>query len=120
MNRLLNNEYSYNCENISDRLTSKITSYPIGMLTVDEAMFAGLNKNNKNEDNYLNTTTPYWTLSPAYYNGINAYNFIIKDGIIGESEVNKVNGVRPVITLRKNVNVLSGNGKVNNPYRLGV
>lgn len=116
MYRLLNDEVSYACENINDRLNSNKLSYSIGLLTSDEAEFAGLNISNENKDNYLYSSNPYWTMSPAYYNGINAYNFIIKDGKIIECEVNKENYIRPVITLKKDAKVKSGNGSINSPY----
>lgn len=116
MYRLLNNEVSYACEEINDRLNSEKLSYSIGLITSDEAEFAGLNRNSENTNNYLYSSNPYWTMTPAYYNGIDAYNFIIKDGKISECEVNKENYIRPVITLKKEAKVKSGNGSIISPY----
>jgi hypothetical protein len=117
MYRIVNDEISLKCENNNDKLSSKELSYPVGMLTADEAMYAGLNLKTS-KDNYLNSSSSYWTLSPAYYNGINAYNFVIKDGKIIEDIVNKEHGVRPVITFSKNVKVKSGDGSFDNPFVL--
>ena len=55
-------------------------------------------------------------MSPAYYNGINAYNFIIKNGKICEEAVNNENYVRPVITLKNIAKVKTGDGSLDNPY----
>ena len=118
MYRLLNNEVSYNCENNNDRLNNERITYPIGLLSADEAFYAGLNRESENTLNYLNSSLSYWTITPAYYNGINAYNFIIEDGKISESEVNKEHAIRPVITLKNSVKVKSGNGNYDNPYIL--
>ncbi len=116
MYRLLNDEVSYTCDNINDRLNSEILSYPIGLITSDEAEFAGLDRENENINNYLYSSNPYWTMSPAYYNGINAYNFIIKNGKICEEAVNNENYVRPVITLKNVAKVKTGDGSLDNPY----
>ena len=118
MSNLLLGNPSFKCLLENDRLNSKDTSYPIGMLTVDEALFAGLDNKNDNQDNYLYTNGSYWTMTPAYYDGINAYNFMIDNGKIIEKPVNNKAGVRPVITIKKDAIVISGVGSINDPYIL--
>ena len=117
MYRIINDENSLKCENDNDKLNSKVLSYPIGLLTASEAVYAGLDIDSEN-DNYLNSSNSYWTLSPSYYNGINAYNFIVKEGKLTVDIVNKEHGVRPVLTLNNNVKIKSGSGSYNNPFIL--
>ena len=117
-----NHNPSLTCSRALDKFTVSSTkgngklTYPVGLITSDEAEFAGLNRNSENTNNYLYSSNPYWTMTPAYYNGIDAYNFIIKDGKISECEVNKENYIRPVITLKKEAKVKSGNGSIISPY----
>ena len=118
MYNLLQNNPSFKCLLENDKLTSKDTSYPIGLLIVDEAVFAGLDNKNNNKDNYLYVDGAYWTMTPAYYDGIKAYNFMVENGKIIDSPVNKEAGVRPVITIKKDALVISGVGSMDDPYIL--
>ena len=60
----------------------------------------------------------YWTMSPAY--ALNAYVFIITPyGSIsnfGPPYVSDEYGVRPVINLRADITISSGDGTATNPY----
>lgn len=94
----------------------------IGLLTVDEIMYAGGTYQNDNTDYYLynsNITTAYYTMSTAKMNYDEYYPFIV--GVNGEIDDNvqgNLNrGMRPVITLKKSVKS-SGEGRIDNPYTL--
>ena len=101
----------------------------IGLLTADEVAFAGSvvkdNDNDSAKTNYLykNAEMDYWTLSPAYFDGVSAYVWAVNsNGILEPKVVNSdVNtagvAVRPSITISSNVNVL-GDGTQSNPYTL--
>ena len=112
---LINNINTYKCDLSNDKLYVDILSNPLGLLTSDEAIYAGIN-DERISDNYLNSEDSYWTMSPAYFNGVNAYNFTIKDGKLSQHNVSEKHGVRPVITLKNNVRVKSGSGSTISPY----
>lgn len=72
--RVNNNSPSLSCEDADIYTTSgsstgnKALTYPIGLISADEAMFAGIpNENSSNSNNYLYTGQYYWTMSPSWY-----------------------------------------------------
>lgn len=111
---------SYDCPNISDRFSVKsgLNTYPVGLLTAEEAMFAGINESSNLNNNYLYIGDTYWTMSPAYFNGTNAYNYVVQNGKLNVMTVNSNALVRPVITLKNSVKLLNGNGSLTSPYRV--
>ncbi len=119
-----NNKISYECYNINDRLTvnneygSKVLTYPIALITKNELINAGLDIYKDNS--FLSFNDSYWTMTPAYYNGSDAYNFVVNNDVINESKVSNKAGVRPVITINKNVKVISGDGSIDYPYILSL
>jgi len=97
-------------------------TYPIGLISADEAMFAGIpNWNSSNSNNYLYTGQHYWTMSPYSYNGITgAYVFIVwSDGYLLSNGVSFTHGVRPVINLKSAI-AITGSGSKTNPFKLSV
>ena len=92
---------------------------PIGLITADEAALAGVTWNNQKES-YLNTGQQYWTMSPCYFDGSNAGVVrVTDDGDLGYTSVDwHAYGVRPVINLKANVTILSGDGSSLNPYKI--
>ena len=118
------------CPNENDQYTSSSSAIGnkalgtrmIGLLSVDEVMFAGAVHRLSSDDNntafYLYSGQAYWTMSPAYYS-TNAYEFMIgSTGGVGSSNVGSELGVRPVINLKSTVTIVSGDGSANNPYRV--
>ena len=120
-NSLLDINPSYDCVNISDRLSVgnkngvSVLSSPIGLLTSDEFIFAG-GGTSGDIVSYLYSNNPYWTMTPAYYNGVDAYNFSINKNKLVQSVVTSKLGIRPVITLKANVKVMEGIGSLDKPY----
>ena len=98
---------------------NKALTNPVGLLTLDEAMYAGTLSSSQTGDskNYLKTGYYYWLMTPASYNGsqANVY-YIANNGTFMISKVNNVHAVRPVINLKSDVLILGGNGKANDPY----
>ena len=78
--------------------------YPIGLLSVEEAVFAGV-------DSYLSNKN-IWTMSSYKDNEI----FVINDNKIETSSKNEEYGIKPVINIKLDVLVESGNGTEFNPY----
>ena len=104
---------------VNSCLGSKYNS-KIGLITADEAVFAGASKNAENKLFYLYTPDSeqaWWTMTPASNDGTNiAYFEIGTDGILkGESFGNYYRGVKPVINLIKKTYV-SGSGTFDDPY----
>ena len=95
-------------------------TYPIGLISADEAMFAGIpNWNSSNSNNYLYTGQHYWTMSPSWYYNGGAYVFIVySNGFLNYgSRVTYSFGVRPVINIRADV-ALTGSGTTTDPFKV--
>lgn len=109
----------YDCENDNDKIsTSNSLNYPIGLISADEVYYAGIDMLNNKQNNFLYSDSSYWTITPAYFNGSDAYNFVVNKGKLVTNKVNTINIVRPVIALKGNIKVVSGDGSINNPYRV--
>ena len=122
---VLSNPYpDYDCVNISDRFSKnpsngnrKLSSF-VGLLTADEAAFAGYANGIDNTNNFLNNGTSYWTMTPAYFYSYKAYNYNINSGNLSVSPVDTSLGLRPVITISGNLVYVSGNGSLSTPYQV--
>ena len=65
---------------------------------------------------YLNNGLWWWTLTP--YSASNVHN-VSSDGYARNSGIPvNAGGVRPSINLKSNVQIVNGNGTIDNPYRL--
>ena len=113
-----------NCSNISDsfKVSNDLAklNYPVALITVNEAIMAGM-INNSSSQNYLYTTAPYWTMTASDYDAGNffAHNAWIMGGKIEISvRVVETGGIRPVININKDVNILKGDGTSISPYIL--
>ena len=121
--RIMENEKAdLGCDN-SDIYTTnesstgnKALSQPIGLISADEALLGGLPWN-INNDTYLYTGQNYWTMTPSYFGSIANVFFITDEGHIGHWFVNVSYGVRPVINIRSDVQLI-GTGTTTDPYRL--
>ena len=109
--RRSNGTPSYECSNTNDLYTTKI-----GLITVDEVMYAG-GINGSNYGYYLYTGNYYWTMSPRSFVGSVADVFRVNsNGYLGSNRVDYTSGVRPVINLRADVQIIGGDGSSFNPY----
>lgn len=84
----------------------------VGLLTLDEALLAGLNEDD-NTNNYLNYNQKYWTMTS--YNKDN--NYIINNNQITFNNLNNQLALRPVINLSLKTTV-TGEGTITNPYKV--
>ena len=94
-------------------------TYPIGLITTDEAILAG--GSSSNNGYYLYLGSWYWVFSPANFNLWYANMRGVSDGIITDAwgNPNLTGGVRPVLNLKPEV-LNNGDGTMNNPYKLSV
>ncbi len=97
---------------------------PIGLITIDEAVFAGgyyYRSNNKSDNKqfYLYTGQYYWTMSPSTFGTNGSANVfgVRSAGYLDYNYVYYALGVRPVINLSANTK-LSGDGTKDVPYEV--
>ena len=126
------------CENMNDYYSTQSASkgnnaltYPIGLITIDEALLAGyagglssggVNTIPISKNNFLNMGLSFWSMTP-----LGGYNPYMRDwwytymGVISENynlENRGTQGVyylRPVINIRSDVTI-TGNGTMTDPY----
>ena len=98
---------------------NKALTYPIGLITVDEMVFGGVNGRSTNTNYYLYTGQDYWTMTPRNFSNWAIVFYVEKNGIIGSNiSVYSPYGVRPVINLARDVVIKSGNGTIDTPYEI--
>lgn len=125
--RLMNSIPSLNCSNKETNLYTistsnygnKMLTYPIGLISLDELMLAGLNRNNLNRLTWAHSNSNYFTMTPSYYNQYECGYVMAYDtsGIISIGGCTKYQeGMRPVINLKPNVEISGGIGTINDPY----
>ena len=99
-------------------------TYPIGLITLDELMFAGMGSSQINTLSYIFSGARYWTMTPAMYNTNYSSGLVYSIGgdgrIYNHTTSTKNNGIRPVINLASTVEIESGIGTANDPYVLSV
>lgn len=121
------NTYSSYVRNVTNKIPTfnclgKNVGVKIGLLTADEAIYAGALYQNSNNKYYLynkDITNAWWTMTPATGTDTSLYPFIITTGGALENNVlgSYNRAVRPVINIIKEVEV-TGNGTIDNPYEL--
>ena len=130
--RLAQNSSSVNptfkCNNSNDLYTTsssskgnKALSNPIGLITADEVAMAGGVYGSSNDSYYLYTGQNYWTMSPYFFNASGGKSWarvfsVYSGGDLNFNFVNNTWSVRPVINLRSDVTISSGDGTSSNPY----
>ena len=98
---------------------------PIGLVTSDEAVLTRITYNTPNTGSYLCTGEDYWTMSPAYfdspsvYDGVGARVYLVdSDGNLKDfTDIRSItSGIRPVINLKADTPILSGDGSSDTPF----
>ena len=94
-------------------------TYPVGLITIDEASFAGGAYSSANPKYYLYTGQTYWTMSP--YNFTSSYALapawlVSSTGNLRAFWVPASRGVRPVVNLSPDILITGGDGTKINPY----
>lgn len=79
----------------------------ITLLSMKDYALAGGNSS------YLNNGTSFWTTNK---NNNNEFWYISEEGKAGNSDVDFEHGIRPVITLKPDVKLVSGTGSSDDPY----
>ena len=91
-------------------------TYPVGLITVDEALAGGGKGATGNSSYYLYTGQYYWTMSPCSFYDSSAYEFLERSsGAPYSYNVDNIRGVRPVISLKADI-MMTGSGTQNDPW----
>ena len=89
-----------------------VVTAKVGLLTIDEYNILG------GEEGYLNNGTWFFTMTPSGNQSV----WVVND--LGEKvnnyAVTNPYAIRPVVTLKENITITSGDGSINNPYRLNL
>lgn len=96
-------------------------TYPVGLLTQDEAYLAGGRVDTLNQNYYLTTGSYYLLATPFSLktSSISSNIFAVYSaGHLNASHSSNLNGIRPVINLRSDVLITSGIGTQTNPYEI--
>ncbi len=104
---------------VSDSIGNGLLTYPVGLLTADEARLAGASSGS-NISQYLYTGQEYWLGSPYSFhtNGIDFWR-VSSSGLIGTADVYQTKkGVRPVISLKPKSIIAQGDGTSASPYQI--
>ncbi|MCM1053291.1 MAG: hypothetical protein NC483_04900, partial [Ruminococcus sp.] len=116
------------CSNNNDLYTysdasrgNKVLANPVGLISADEASYAGIvaNYSVNINPNYLNTNQNYWAISPYWYIKAGAMFFVNKYGGFNydSGNISEKYGIRPVINLRSDV-TFTGDGTQANPFKV--
>lgn len=103
------------CSNEADRFSVSNSvaplKYPIGLLSGAEANLLGNNK-------VRASGSKYWLMSPSSLTGTSIGQFVVEaTGTLNSTvSINSSNYIRPVITLKGSLTLVSGDGSVTSPY----
>ena len=118
-----NKSPTFECQNSSDLYTTsgssqgnKTLTYPIGLISADEAAYAGGVYATLNQSYFLYTNQNYWTMSPFTYPNTGMI-IIYSNGILVNDNVSSISGIRPVINLKADVTI-TGSGTTTDPYKV--
>ena len=99
---------------------NKALTYPVGLVTYDELVFAGMDYDHVNKLAWVYSTKHYWTMSPSVFNATNGAALEWGQYSAGYLDywwgVNNSVGARPVINLKSDTLITSGIGTSSDPY----
>ena len=98
---------------------NKALTYPVGLITYDELIFAGMDSRHTNKLSWAYSTEHYWTMSPSYFlaaGGAAIEWFQHGAGYLAYNSVGAGYGARPVINLKSDTLITSGIGTSSDPF----
>ena len=127
-NRQTNKTAILTCTNQNDRFTvddvnigNGALTYPVGLITLDEVIYAGGYNSSSASDSYLDgleTNSIWWTMTPNIFSGglRTAIIYTINnEGNLYTTNMTISNHVRPILSLKPSVE-LTGTGTMDEPY----
>ena len=122
--RIRNGQPTLKCANNSDKFTKSTTlgngklTKMIGLITSDEAMYAG-GATSANNEYYLYSGAWYWTMAPSSFTPGRAFVRSVNDeGSLYSDYVGNSNAVRPVVSLKSDA-ISGGSGTAASPFLVG-
>ena len=104
---------------VSTNIGNGKLTYPIALITADELALSGIIYAVKNLNNFLEANVYYFTMSPSKNNTMAKIFGLGPNGVLYDwISVGSGFGIRPVINLNSNVSIKSGDGTMENPYKL--
>lgn len=100
----------------SDEGNKKLT-YPTAIINADEATYAGEVLKKTQLDTFVNINYSYWSMTP-YVTNKNMYPN--SKGVLNMNTFTYSAGIRPMVSVRNNAVIVSGNGEQNSPYVISV
>ena len=99
---------------------NKALTYPVGLITYDELVFAGMDQRHINKLSWAYSTQYYWTMSPSYFDAsdgaANEWYLSSAGCLYPWTWVTGSYGARPVINLKSDVKISGGIGTSNDPF----
>ena len=102
---------------------NKVLTYPVGLITYDELVFAGMDNRHINKLSWAYSTQHYWTMSPSFFDATWGY---AREWSLGSAgflfpwwDVANSLGARPVINLKSDTLITSGIGTSSDPFVVG-
>ena len=99
---------------------NKALTYPVGLITYDELVFAGMDNRHINKLSWAYSIQHYWTMSHSHFNassGAAIEWFQDSTGYLSQwTWVTDWYGARPVINLKSDVKITGGTGTANDPF----
>ena len=96
--------------------------YPISLITADEVAYAGGVTDKENKKFYLYNGKNSYTISPSYFDSYWTLSHMFTLDLNGGLEIRKnlsnVYLIRPVINLKSDVTISSGDGTTDAPYKI--
>ena len=101
---------------------NKALTYPVGLITYDELVFAGMDNRHINKLSWAYSTQHYWTMSPSIFYAAYGYAYewhLNSAGYLTHTWVTDGFGARPVINLKSDTLITSGIGTSSDPFVVG-
>ena len=109
----------FKCSN--DGNNKGVVNASVGLLTYDEVVYAGGYLGQSNNSYYLYNNTYFWTMSPGGFRDSYSHSRVWRVNYTGDVDINYVNSshcLRPVLILKVDTKLSSGDGTKINPYVL--
>lgn len=103
----------------SSSLGNKTLTYPVGLITYDEMVFAGIDGRHINKLSWIYSMFHTWTMSPSTFDAGNGAGGEFNETSVGALSLNTITSernARPVINLKSDTLITGGIGTVNEPY----
>ena len=98
---------------------NKALTYPVGLVTYDEMVFAGMDNRHINKLSWIYSTGHSWAMSPSNFwatGSVAVEWYETSAGRLDTPGVSNGFGARPVINLKADVRISGGTGTTNDPF----